>query len=182
VVITPTSTASSAVAECRVDYLVKPGLGRGFDSDIFTSVRTQVIRSRLRMVTETQEYFQQLRGLGSWTKDDAVAVGEAMLLTTTATAKTFGRGTRLSELFERHKGLREVQDRFDWFETLMLHVVENRLSLAGKCGSRLCNVSLKDAEIMGKSLASSIAVNTGADAAVDEWIHRFGALEELAHE
>ncbi|GMI30122.1 hypothetical protein TeGR_g9758 [Tetraparma gracilis] len=53
---------------------------------------------------------------------------------------------------------------------------------AGDSKAKLCNVSTKEAKVIGGALASCIAANLTAPAAVDEWILRYPAMGELERE
>ncbi|GMI41293.1 hypothetical protein TeGR_g7447 [Tetraparma gracilis] len=53
---------------------------------------------------------------------------------------------------------------------------------AGDSSAKLCNMSEKEAKVIGGALASCIAANLTAPAAVDEWILRYPAMGELERE
>ncbi|GMI24556.1 hypothetical protein TeGR_g3140 [Tetraparma gracilis] len=57
-----------------------------------------------------------------------------------------------------------------------------KLEPAGDSKAKLCNMSAKQANIIGGALASCIAANLTAPAAVDEWILRYPAMGELERE
>jgi hypothetical protein len=60
--------------------------------------------------------------------------------------------------------------------------VENKLRPAGDSKAKLCNMSAKEAKVIGGALASCIAANLTAPAAVDEWMLRYPAMGELERE
>ena len=85
-------------------------------------------------------------------------------------------------IMEKHKGLRELGEKHDWFKVLLTKIVENKLRPAGDSKAKLCNMSAKQARVIGGALASCIAANLTAPAAVDEWILRYPAMGELERE
>jgi hypothetical protein len=62
---------------------------------------------------------------------------------------------------------------------MMARVLENKLRPIGKVKSRLCNLSRKEGEKIGAGLAMSLSGNLTSAAAVDEWILKYPALQEL---
>ena len=62
---------------------------------------------------------------------------------------------------------------------MMARVVRNTLKPAGNVKSKLCSVSLKEGETIGRGLAMALASNLTAEAAVDEWILKHNSLGEL---
>jgi hypothetical protein len=85
-------------------------------------------------------------------------------------------------MFERYKGLKEIGGKYEFFETMMARVLQNKLRPAGDVDTKLCNVSLKQGRTIGAGLAMSLASSLTAEAAVDEWIGKYPALRELDHE
>jgi len=141
------------------------------------------IGSNLRRVTDIQEYFQELRGLEEWDADDARAVGEVMCIKTKA-EKHHERGenkqsARIWELFKKHLSLSDIGRRYEFFEGMMARVVRNTLKPAGDVKFKMCSVSLKEGETIGRGLAMALATNLTAEAAVDEWILKHQCLGEL---
>ncbi|GMI22558.1 hypothetical protein TeGR_g10182 [Tetraparma gracilis] len=144
------------------------------------------MKSRLARVTAIQVFHLGLRGLAEWDEKDGEAVGE-VLVTKTDAEKHHGKGettveARLRELMEKQKGLKELGEKWGWFEVLLTKIVENKLRPGGDSKAKLCNMSEKEANVIGGALASSIAANLSAPAAVDEWILRYPAMEELERE
>ena len=87
-----------------------------------------------------------------------------------------------SDIAEKQKGLKEMGEKYEWFEVLLAKVVANKLWPAGDSKAKLYNTSLKQANIIGGALASCIAANLTAPAAVDEWMLRYPAMGELDRE
>jgi hypothetical protein len=144
------------------------------------------VASQLTAVTLCQERFQSLRGLESWDEEDGRAVGN-MLLNVTKAEVYHEKGetrveARVRGLMENVKGLKEVGDRWAWFEVLLAGVAANKLRRARDSRAKLCNMSLKQAGVIGSALSLSIATNLTAPAAVDEWILRYPAMGEMDRE
>ena len=85
-------------------------------------------------------------------------------------------------LFLKQRSLGEIGRKYEFFEQMMVRVVRNKLRPAGEVKSKLCSVSLKEGETIGRGLAMSIATNLTAEAAVDEWILKHAPLQELDRE
>jgi len=139
--------------------------------------------SNASYVYEIQEYFQALRRPEEWDADDARAVGEAMC-TKTKAEKHPEKGeskqsARMRVLFKKHLSLSEIGRRYEFFEGMMARVVRSTLKPAGDVKSKLCSVSLKEGETIGRGLAMALACNLTAEAAVDEWILKHRSLGEL---
>jgi len=134
-------------------------------------------------VTEIQEYFQELRGLEEWDADDARAVGQVMCIKTNAEKHPekgeSKKGARVRELFMKQKALKEIGCKYEFFQSMITRVVENKLRTADDVKSKLCSVSLKEGRKIGAGLALAMASNLTAEAGVDEWIGRYRSLGEL---
>jgi len=144
------------------------------------------MKSKLAQVTEIQVFYLGLRSSMEWDTKDGVAVGE-VLVTKTDEEKHHEKGgtkveARVREAFEKQRGLRELGEKHEWFEALLTKIVENKLRPAGDSKAKLCNMSEKEASVVGGALASCIAANLTAHAAVDEWILRYPAMRELDRE
>jgi hypothetical protein len=144
------------------------------------------MHTNLEHVTEVKDRFQALRGLQDWDDKDGEATAE-ILVTKTDAEKHHGEGetrvgARVRAMMETHRGLRELGEKHEWFEELLKKIVENKLRPAGDSRAKLCNMSVKEAIVIGGALASCIAANLTAHAAVDEWILRYPAMGELERE
>ena len=89
---------------------------------------------------------------------------------------------RVRMLFKIHVGLKELGERWPWFEEFLAKVMANKLWPAGDSKVKLCNMTAKEAKVIGGALASAILANLTANAAVDEWILRYPAMGELERE
>jgi len=72
--------------------------------------------------------------------------------------------------------------RYEFFQPMMVRVVENKLRTAGDMKSKLCCVSVKEGSRVGAGLALAMATNLTAEAGVDEWIGNYRCLGELDRE
>jgi hypothetical protein len=166
----------------KLEYVIQPEIG----GSVPLWLARSWMGSSLAYVTEIQDYFQALRGLEIWRDEDGEAVGE-VLVTKTDAEKHHGKGetrveARMKELMGKQKGLEELGQKHEWFGVLLTKIVENKLRPAGDSKAKLCNMSAKQANIIGGALASCIAANLTAHAAVDEWILRYPAMGELDRE
>jgi hypothetical protein len=166
----------------RLEYVIHPDAGGAAPS----WAMNLVIGKSLARVIQAQEYFQAGRGLVEWMEEDGRCTGEFCLMKTKA-EKHHGKGetkieARVRAMMENHKGLKELGKKHEWFKVLLTKVVANKLRPAGNSKAKLCNMSEKDANVIGGALASCIAANLTAPAAVDEWILRYRAIGELERE
>jgi hypothetical protein len=140
----------------------------------------------LSMVTQMQVALQARRGLEVWDEKDGEATAE-MLVVKTDAEKHHGKEetkveARVRAMMENQRGLKELGQKYAWFEALLSRVVANKLRPAGDSRTKLCNMSEKQARVIGGGLASAIAANLTAPAAIDEWILRYPAMGELDRE
>jgi hypothetical protein len=175
--ITSTSDGST-----KLEYVMQPDMGGSVPLWLARSLMSR----NLAWVTEIQRSFGGLRGLEEWDEKDGEATGE-VLVTMTDAEMHHGKGetkveARVRELMEKQKGLKELGQKYEWFEVLLKKVVANKLRPASDSKVKLCNMSEKEANVIGGALASCIAANQTAHAAVDEWILRYPAMGELDRE
>jgi len=132
---------------------------------------------------EIQEYFQALRGLDEWDAQDGALTAEALVIARDGEKRVkAGESTmhaRWRILSARHKGLRQIGEKYKFFPMMMTRVLQNKLRPVRVVTSNLCNVSEKEGWSMGRSLALSLASNLTAEAGVDEWILNYKPLMAL---
>jgi hypothetical protein len=75
--------------------------------------------------------------------------------------------------------MRELGETHVFFETMLSQVLENRLWPPKEVHSQLSNLSKIDGDMIGSSFAIALASNLTYQAAVDEWILRYQALQEF---
>ncbi|GMI30415.1 hypothetical protein TeGR_g15014 [Tetraparma gracilis] len=166
----------------KLEYVIHPDSG----GVIPAIVMRQIMGSNLEHVSHARRHLQSLRGLEDWDAKDGEAIGE-VLVTKTDAEEHHGKGetkveARVRETMEKQKGLKELGQKHEWFKVLLAKVVANKLRPAGDSKAKLCNMSVKEANVIGGALASCIAANLTAPAAVDEWILRYPAMGELERE
>ncbi|GMI19945.1 hypothetical protein TeGR_g12349, partial [Tetraparma gracilis] len=168
--------------ETRLEYVIQPDWGGQVGKNLaWLSVR--YMGSNLAYVTDIQRYFEALRGLGELDEEDGVALGN-LLVSETKEEHHHERGesrveVRIRVLFKNHVGLKELGERWPWFEEFLAKVVANKLRPGSDSKVKLCNMTAKEAKVIGGALASCIMANLTAHAAVDEWILRYPAMGEL---
>ena len=165
--------------DTTLEYVIHPDAGGSIPS----FVANRWMSKSVAKVTEIQEFFQAQRGLEEWDADDARAIGEAMCIKTKAeTHLEKGenkQSARMRELFKKYLSLSEMGRMYEFFESMITRVVENKLWTAGDVKSKLCSVSAKEGRKIGAGLAMALASNLTAEAAVDEWILKHRSLGEL---
>jgi hypothetical protein len=174
--------SSTSDGSTKLEFVMQPDAGGSLPLWLARSTISQ----SLAWVAEIQQFFGGVRGLDEWDAKDGEAVGE-VLVTKTGAEKHHGKGesrkeARVRELMGTHKGLKELREKHEWFEVLLARVVANKLRPAGDSTVKLCNMTEKEAKVIGGALASCIAANLTAEAAVDEWILRYPAMGELDRE
>jgi hypothetical protein len=165
-----------------VEYVIQIDFG----GRVPARVTNLYMKSSLSNITRIQQSFQALVGLNEWGREDGEAMA-AIFVVKTKEEDHHGKGetrveARVRAMMENHKGLRELGEKHEWFEVLLAKVVANKLRPAGDSKTKLCNMSVKQANVIGGALASCIAANLTAPAAVDVWTLWYPALGELERE
>jgi hypothetical protein len=167
---------------CRIVYVNQTDAG----GRVPVAVMNRALLRNLALTHKVKEHFLSRRGLEEWDEEYGEAVGE-VLVTKTDAEKHQKKGqtgveARVEAMMVAHKGLKELRQKHEWIEVLLKKVVANKLRPAGDSKVKLCNMSEKEASVVGGALASCIAANLTAHAAVDEWILRYPAMRELDRE
>ncbi|GMI35292.1 hypothetical protein TeGR_g2861 [Tetraparma gracilis] len=180
----PTATSIKEIKPgvCRVVYVNQTDVG----GRVPVAVMNRTLLRNLALTTKIREHFLALIGLPDWDKEVGEAVG-GVLVTKTDAEKHHRKGetregARVRAIMENHKGLKELGETYEWVEDLLVRILENKLRLAGKSSTKLCNMTSQQARVIGGGLASGIAGNMTGQAAVDEWILRYPAMGELDQE
>jgi len=110
--------------ECVVEYVINPHMG----GSVPFWLAKAGMKSQLSKVVEIQKYFQSHRTVSEWDASDGVEIGELMVLKT-KNEKHLKKGesriaARLRELFRSHNGMREIGERYPFFEPMMVRVVQ----------------------------------------------------------
>jgi hypothetical protein len=165
--------------ETRLEYVTHPDSGGALPAWLTSRLMT----SNMAYVSEIQETFQSFRGLELWDEKDGAAVGEVMVMRIQEERhREKGEtkvGARMRLLFKKYKGLKEIQKKYGFFPGMMTRVVQNKLRSARDVDTKLCNVTSKKGFVIGSGLSMSLASSLTSEAAVDEWIGKYPALQEL---
>jgi hypothetical protein len=167
---------------CRITYINQLDMG----GRVPVWVMNFYVTMNLSLTYRVQSFFQGKRGLRDWREEDGKATAE-ILMVETKEEKHHGKGgtrveARVRGVMGKHEGLKELGQKHEWFKVLLTKIVENKLRPAGDSKAKLCNMSVTEANVVGGALASCIAANLTAPAAVDEWILRYPAMGELERE
>jgi hypothetical protein len=170
----------------RLQYVLLPIAG-GTLSRLFSR---KVMKFSLSWITKAQEYFQTVRGVDVWDAHDGAAVGEVLVIKTEE-ERFFHRrkgeskvDARMRGLFKKYRGLKEIDAKYHFFQTMMSRVVQNKLRPGtADVPSKLCELyTAYEGNAIGSGLAMCLATNLTSEAGVDEWIMKFPALKELDHD
>jgi hypothetical protein len=167
---------------CRITYVNQLDMG----GRVPVWVMNFYVVKNLSLTYRIKAHFQGLRVLEEFDWRDAEAMADMLMVKTDAETHHRKGETmveaRVREMMKKQKGLKELGEKHEWFEVLLAKVVENKLRPAKDSKTKLSNMSAKEAKVIGRALASSIAANLTAHAAVDEWILRYPAMGELERE
>ncbi|GMI26526.1 hypothetical protein TeGR_g9484 [Tetraparma gracilis] len=86
---------------------------------------------------------------------------------------------KLHVFFYRTTVLREFADVHRWFPKMLFQVLRNKPSRPRTTQAKLTDFTERDAVITGRAMKMLMLSNATPDAAVDEWILTFPALQEL---
>ncbi|GMI19342.1 hypothetical protein TeGR_g2736 [Tetraparma gracilis] len=87
--------------------------------------------------------------------------------------------SKLHTFFYRATVLREVADVYPWFPKTLFQVLRNLPSRPRTTKAKLAEFTERDALITGRAMTMLMLSNATPDAAVDEWILTFPALQEI---
>ncbi|GMI36431.1 hypothetical protein TeGR_g5515, partial [Tetraparma gracilis] len=87
--------------------------------------------------------------------------------------------SKLHTFFDRTTVLRELADVRPWFPKVLFQVLRNIPSRPRSTKAKLVDFTERDAVITGRAMKILMLANATPDAAVDEWIFKFPALQEL---
>ena len=138
-------------------------------------VLTYYAEYQLHRVATTQQLFQGLRKLATCDERDGKCFGEALMVKLTGEAVE----DRVSRVFSANLALREVFELRPFMPSMMTTIVRNQFKTSREIGSGLVNLTNTEASSIGEGLALALISNTTSEAAIDEWIYRYPALQEL---
>ena len=172
--------------ETTVEFVARPYVGHIVQGPLQRFLLSRFLTKSLGRMTLIQEFFQGLRGLEEWDADDGRAVGEVMCIKTKE-EKHREKGeskvaARMRELFKKQKGLRQIAEKYEFFQPMITRVVENKLRTAATVNTPLCDVSKKEGRAMARGLAMAMASSLTAEAGVDIWILTHKALIQFDKE
>ncbi|GMI28630.1 hypothetical protein TeGR_g11984 [Tetraparma gracilis] len=138
----------------------------------------------LAEVRAMEQYFLSVRKLEDYDFEDGASLGKVLSKKMKGERLQrkpgeSGCDVRMNEIFYRYKGLRELDKEHPSVKKLMAAVLENKLRPPTELSVKLANMRDDDARKIGCTFAISLASHQTAQAAVDEWIIRFGALQQL---
>ena len=136
-------------------------------------------------IIETQSratrYFLQIKDPADFeVGEDNAATLAQILLDGVYTLQGEERTAALDLFFLRTAVLRAISSKHPWFQTLVYHLVANKLRPATKNATPLSLFTYADAEAVGKSFAVVLLSNVNAPAAFDEWALSYPSMGELS--
>ena len=147
---------------CRVVFVDQTDVG----GQVSVAIMNRALHRNIALTFRIRERFQALRGLSEWREEDGEATAEILVARTEA-EKHHEKGVtrveaRVREVMEKQKGLRELGEKHEWFAALLTKLVANKLRPAGDCKTKLCNISLRQANMIGGGLACSVRARAAA--------------------
>ncbi|GMH90953.1 hypothetical protein TL16_g11919 [Triparma laevis f. inornata] len=134
------------------------------------------VERRLEEITNASVYFQRLVRLEDYKVEDGQALAHDLLWTATSGKK---RVDRLKEVAEQSRAMRDMTEKYPWFEKMLANAVEGSLNMNRVVEKKLVCVTEKEAEQIGKNLVPSLMTQQRADAGVHEWKMQNRAVKEL---
>ena len=132
-----------------------------------------------------QQYFQKLMGIGELTVLDGVALAKTCMVRVEnekARAKEQEVSpvqVRINELFTKYRALKELGLLTPEVSSILTACIRNKFRKAPDVDTALLRLSSSDGKNIGRGLALALISNTSPETDVDEWIHRYPALQEL---
>ena len=174
--------------ETSVDHLMQLdiGLGTNDSAGIVSVLLDKYLRSNLKAVSDMQDYFQKLRPLDVLDKKDGEAIAYSFVQQRKIERKKgrfLGNHVELcvEKVTKENKALIELSGRHPWFPNLMKGMLNNHIFLVPPpVRSKMQNLSMKDAEIIGRKLSKSLKGRKTAEGGVDEWMLKHPAMIEMA--
>jgi hypothetical protein len=178
----PTALKVSFLTETqsRIEYLIHPDSG----GSVPKWLSNKYVSSNLSWIMDIGEFFQGRRELDIWTEEDGRNVGEILVVKHDLEETTMFPGEnrfncRMRIRFSQSKGLQAISKKYPFFEVMMSEVIENKLRPSSDVPARLYNLNIKKGKLIGAGLAVSLISNLTSQAAVEEWIGSYPALQEL---
>jgi hypothetical protein len=140
--------------------------------------------ANLSYVSEIQDYFQRLRPLSVYDEKDGAAVGEIFMIKTAEekqrSRRKYKDQIRVAKVVKSHFALRDFTALHPWFPSLVEGMLSSRLRDIKSIGTKLENLSNKEALTIGRSFALSVFDRQVAEAAVDMFVNEYPALVVFA--
>jgi len=135
---------------------------------------------RLDYIMTTAHHFNDLLPSSEVTAEDGKAIGEALMLSTAEISKEKDHTVR--SFVKSNRVLGELAKKFEFFEPMMVAVLENKLTSGSYIKAKVECLSKEEGSKVGRSLAISLATTLTAKAGVDEWILQFPSLQQVDKE
>jgi hypothetical protein len=174
--------------------IIIKGVGDGHKSRVtfLTSMKNDMMHStahmqkmvvaRLSMSWHCQEHHQNVTPLHEIDEFVGVGLGKSFSFWCEA-EKSSGKkdiARRVNDILKKNKGLREFSSAFPWFGPMMVAVLRNKLvPPKGLSAVGMHEISPKDGKDIGGSLGLSIMACQMSYAAVDDWVFKSKAVQEL---
>jgi hypothetical protein len=133
-------------------------------------------KTTLRFLTASQALFLQQRALDVYDADDGVSLGSVMMTKSKGEGKlirekmTKWAQVRMREVFEKHKGLSELGNKYEWFEGMLVEVLKCNLDEPKDVRKKkLTGLTLVEGRMIGKGLAVSLSTSPTPSNAVEDW-------------
>ena len=132
--------------------------------------------------TRAASYFINFLASENIHDEDAHMLGEELIWRVNERSKRVKKEDTVKEFISFSSPISELVKKFDWMEAVLVAVVENKLNQIATVDGRAEGLSKEEGRAIGKSLAISLATTLTAQAAIDEWIHQFPALQQVDSE
>ena len=151
-----------------------------------------VLSCRSKSVGEARRYFQKSRPLKLMDEADGAVIAEELFLALAEAKKEKkdkegGGGDGINKravnrVMKGSEGMSEVAASHGWFAHMLEAALVNRLRPGADTDAGLHELTSNHGKAIGGTLASALATTVNGEAAVDEWICRFDALQQFSCE
>jgi len=162
----------------KVEFMTKLELG----DFVSRKATRKVLEKHLSIITEMTIRVANSLSMSEAIAEDGKVIGEELMLNIKRREKGRSRGDIVESLVKDNKAVRELAAKYGFIESMLKAVVTTKLTSMSQVQGCADSLSERDGTLVGQSLALSLLTTLTAQAAVDEWILQFPALQQVDNE
>ncbi|GMI27081.1 hypothetical protein TeGR_g8001 [Tetraparma gracilis] len=163
---------------CRITLVNQLNMG----GDLPTFMVNYMIRQSMAITTNILYKFQEERTLQQYDSTDGRAIGNRLIAPYLGGKKVKKPSKLVHETADKHRGLKEVSDKYPWFKAWLTELVKGQLRFVGGVDSKLDCLTLGEARQIGMSLPKALRQRKTPEAGVYQWEKQNPAMIELFKE